>query len=261
MTLSFGGPASAVPAPPPQLTPGPQVYSGYGAAAPSFTTITAHWTHPEVICPPAISGVLGGVTNTIVTGSSMLKIPGLLAIPEAAINTLVIPHMGAWIGMVGTNESNQRTLIQTGTGALCVDGVAHHTAFFAAPSFGDQSGLPVPDPGTPGTTWDDPPIYPGDDLTATITWDGQSTYRLTLADTTQGWNYGATYHSPVTPTGALAVVEAIPYNVPGFSPVTFTDVAADGKPLDTYDVRPLAIDGPRINPTPLTGTSFTVPSP
>ncbi|WP_405178680.1 G1 family endopeptidase [Nocardia sp. NBC_01377] len=258
-TLSLCGPASA--APPPQLTPGPAVYSGYGALASSFTTLTAHWTQPEVTCPPTISGVLGGVTNTLVTGSSMLKIPGLLAIPEAAIGTLFVPHMGAWIGMVGTNETNNRSLVQTGTGALCLDGVAHNTAFFAAPSFGDQSGLPVPDPDAPGTTWDNPPIRSGDDITATITWDGQSTYRLTLANTTRGWHYGATYHGSVIPTGALTVVEAIPYNVPGFSPVTFTDVTADGKPLSTYDVRTLAIDGPHITPTPLTGTTFTIPSP
>ncbi|MFI5783475.1 G1 family glutamic endopeptidase [Nocardia sp. NPDC051570] len=258
--LSVGGTASADV--PPQVTPGADVYSGYAAVAPSFRVLTAHWKQTAVTCPPSdLSGLAGGVTNTVMTGASMLRIPGLLAVPEGLAGTLFIPHVAMWIGMVGMNGATDRNLIQTGTSTLCAGGVAHNMGFFETPSFSDQAGEPIPDADAPGVQWETPPTDPGDDITAAITWDGAATYRLTLADTTKGWQYGATHQSRVVPTAALTVFESIPYNVPGFTPVTFTDITADGKPLAAYHPQPLTISSPRISPTPLSDNSFTVPAP
>ncbi|MFC3438663.1 G1 family glutamic endopeptidase [Nocardia seriolae] len=246
-------------APAPLLTPNADVYSGYGAVAPEFTVLTAHWREPEVSCPP--SGIPGGLVNTVMTGSSIQRIPGLAAVPGGVEGVLFVPHVATWIGLVGMNGATDRHLIQTGTAVICDGGVAYHQAFFETPSFGDQAGMPEPDANAPGNNWDTPATMPGDELEATITWDGHETYRLVVADTTRGWRFGATSRNPVVPTGALAVVESIPYNVPGFTPVTFTGVTADGKPLDSYAPRPLTITATSTTPTALTGGSFTVPAP
>ncbi len=259
--MSFGGTASAAPVPP-QVSPGADVYSGYAAVAPSFRTVSAHWKQTAVTCPPSdLDGLAGGVANTVMTGSSVVRVPGLLAVPDGLAGTLFVPHVAQWVGLVGMNGPTDRSLVQTGTATLCSDGVPHYTAFFETPSFANQSGEPHPDADAPGVSWENPPTKPGDDMAATVSWDGAATYRLTVADTTRGWHYGATYHSGVIPTAALTVGESIPYNVPGFTPMTFTHVTADGKPFAAYHPRRLAITPPGLVPTPLTSDSFTVPSP
>lgn|GEM_PF-3888872 len=263
VAASIGGTASAQPAPAsPQVSPGADVYSGYAAVGPSFTVMTGHWKQTAVTCPVADElGLAGGAVNTLMTGSSIQKIPGLADIPGAVEGTLYVPHVATWIGMVGMHGPKDRQLIQTGTTAICQDGEPHYGAFFETPSFDNQADEPTVDAGAPGLRWETPPAAVGDDIAATITWDGAATYRLTLADTTRNWHYGATYRSEVTPTAALSVVEAIPYNVPGFAPVTFTDVTANGKPLDAYHPQTMSITWPRVTPTPIRGGSFTVPSP
>lgn len=263
LTCSIGGVAAPAraDAPAPLLSPGPNVYSGYGAVAPSFSVLSARWTQPSVSCPSSLEGAIGGLSNTVQTGSSILKIPGMAAQPDGVIGTTFVPHVATWIGMVGMNGATDRTLIQTGTVTVCQDGVAHPMGFFETPSFDNQAGEPDVDANAPGTMWDTPATDPGDAIEATVTWDGSSSYRLIVANTTKGWKYGATFHSSVVPTGALTVLESIPYNVPGYSPVTFTDVTADGKPFGAYETHTFTIDGPNIVPGPLNDKSFTVPSP
>jgi len=264
VAASIGGTASAAPVAPPAplVSPGADVYSGYAAVAPSFTVMTGHWKQLAVTCPPVDElGLVGGSVNTLMTGGSIQKIPGLGDIPGAVEGTLYVPHVAAWIGMVGMNGPKDRQLVQTGTTAVCEGGRPRYGAFFETPSFADQADEPTPDAGAPGVRWETPPAAVGDDIAATITWDGAATYHLNLADTTRNWHYGATFHSRAVPTAALSVVEAIPYNVPGFAPVRFTDVTANGKPLGVYHPQPMSITWPRITPGPVTGGSFTVPSP
>ncbi|MET9486193.1 G1 family glutamic endopeptidase [Nocardia sp. NPDC006630] len=245
------------------ISPGGDNYSGYAAVAPSFKVLSAQWKVPAVTCPPFgnLGGAVNGAVNTILTGGSVLRVPGLLNHPGAALGTLMIPHVGPWIGLVGMGPGGDRTLIQTGTVAACDNGVPRYSGFFETPSFGDQAGMPVPDADAPGNSWESPQTVPGDDIAATVTWDGHTTYRMTVADTTQGWHYGATFESTVIPTAALAVSESIPYNVPTYTPITFTNVTADGRPLAAYNPQSLSIAAPRITPTAITGDSFTIPSP
>jgi hypothetical protein len=241
------------------LTPGAEIYAGYGAVAASFRVLAARWTMPAVTCPPAglLGGVVDGAISTVLTGGSVLRVPGLLANPTDALVTLVYPHLAPWIGLIGMGPGGDRTLVQTGTDVVCDHGVPQYGAFFVTPSFGDQDGVPIPDDGAPGTRWSTPPTTPGDAIAATVDWDGDGAYRLAVADTTRGWHYGATFRSSVVPTGAVAVVESIPYNVPGFTPVAFTGVTADGRPFGDYRPRALTI-APRLGPTPLSGDSFAV---
>ncbi|WP_297626103.1 G1 family glutamic endopeptidase [Nocardia sp.] len=260
--------AAAEPAPPPAplispISPGGDNYSGYAAVAPSFKVLSAQWKMPTLTCPPFgdLGGAVNGVVNSVLTGGSVFRVPGLLAHPGAALGTLMIPHFGPWIGLVGMGPGGDRTLIQTGTIGECDAGVPHYFGFFETPSFSNQEGMPTPDADTPDNRWNTPPTIPGDEVAATITWDGRTNYHLAVADTTQGWHYGATFQSPVIPTAALAVVEGIPYNVPGFTSVTFTGVTADGRPLATYNPQSLSIAAPHISPTPITDDSFTIPSP
>lgn len=231
------------------LTPIPDgIYSGYAALAPAFTTVTGHWKQPAVTCGPAYAGLTGGVANMVNTGSSMLKVPGLTGLGLAS--TLLTSHVGPWIGMEGMNGKD-RVLVQTGTSVNCVLGVPRNIAFFDVPSTQNQE---------PALTWDAPPTLPGDDMQATITWDGHDTYRMTLRNITRGWRKDQTNHIAVVPRAALAVVESIPYEVPSFSSVSFTDVTANGKPLGAYGPTALHITSPLSPPTPLQGSAFTVPA-
>lgn len=225
------------------------VYSGYSALAPAFTTLTGHWKQPAVTCAPVFAGLANSAAALANTGASWLSVPGMS--PIGLASKLFTPQVGVWIGLEGMNGSG-RTLVQTGTQVNCVLGVPQTVALFDVPSTQDQ---------VPAVTWATPPTLPGDDIQATITWDGHDTYRMTLSDLTHGWRKDSTYHFAVIPRAAMAIVESVPDNVPTFSPVSFTDVTANGKPLAAYDPAPQHINSPTIAPTPLQGTTFTVPAP
>lgn len=248
-TFCCGPAAAAGPAQdtPLQVGPGPDIYSGYAVVAPSFTAVTGAWKQPALTCGPPYSGLIGGVRNTIDTGSSMLRVPSLQDDPVSTMGTLFIPHVATWIGMVGMHGPD-RTLIQTGTSMLCLLGVPKAYTFFEIPAGHAVTAV----------TWNTPAAEPGDDMRAGITWDGHSTYRMSISDVTRNWHKDAAYRVDVVPRAALTVFESIPDNVPTFRPVTFTDVTADGRPFGDFHPQTLRIAAPPITPTPLTGTSFTV---
>lgn len=228
-----------------------QVYSGWAVQAPVIRSTSATFNVPAVGCTPG-AGIGGGLANMVNTGSALLNTPGMLASPVSYLVTQFTQHVGVWIGLIGGAGLDQ-TLMQTGVDASCDPGGPSYGAFFEMPSLRNQA---------PPTYWDDPPTKPGDTMRASAVWNGKDSTSMTLTNVTRNWTKTATYHMNFTPELALAVAESIPYNVPRFGEVRFTEVAADGKPYERFSrQRQFSITPPTITPTPLTRHSFAIVGP
>ena len=129
-----------------------------------------------------------------------------------------------WVGLDGYDNS---ALEQTGTEADCIGGQAEYGAWWEV--------LPAAE-----TPWS-VTVEPGDQLTATVTDNGDGTFTMTLADSTQGWNQTTTQQgsSGYQDSSAEVIAEATDVNgqiadLSDFGTVDFTGSEADGNALDSY---------------------------
>ncbi|MBB5895792.1 G1 family glutamic endopeptidase [Kutzneria kofuensis] len=129
-----------------------------------------------------------------------------------------------WVGLDGDGNDNVE---QTGTHVLCRNGRAVHTGWWETyPCYN------IIDYGHP--------VRAGDKIDATVTDNGNGTYRLYLRDETQGWTEqpdkracsGAgdvsaevITETPIYPNGPSALAN--------FGTVTYTNVSVNGRPLST----------------------------
>jgi hypothetical protein len=96
----------------------------------------------------------------------------------------------------------------------------------------------------------------GDTFQATVTYEGGTSYKLTLADETKGWSHTVTKSLSADNASAEAIIEA-----PGGFPsipggVTFSDVTVDGSLLNTF--HPTKLTSAGFTPGPLKGGTFTI---
>ncbi|WP_034090879.1 G1 family glutamic endopeptidase [Streptacidiphilus albus] len=129
-----------------------------------------------------------------------------------------------WVGLDGYDNS---ALEQTGTEADCIDGQAEYGAWWEV--------LPASE-----SPWS-VTVEPGDQLTATVTDNGDGTFTMTLADSTQGWNQTTTQQGSSGYQDSSAEVIAEATDVDGqiadlsdFGSVDFTGSDANGNALDSY---------------------------
>jgi hypothetical protein len=101
---------------------------------------------------------------------------------------------------------------------------------------------------------------PGDVMRAHVAFDGRR-YTMTLTDQTQHWTSSLVRNSTAPALTAEIIVEGIRHNaLPSFTPITFTNVTVDGRPLAAapaliqYQLGTTA--GPHI-PSPVFGSGFT----
>lgn len=181
----------------------------------------------------------GGWYGYAVTGSTYTSVTGNWNVPTTPC-TSGSSTSAIWVGLDGYSSSSVE---QTGIDFGCSNGKAQDQGWYemypAAPVFFAN------------------PIQPGDSISAGVTFNGGSSYTLTLSDTTQGWQH--TVHASLA--GALrssaeAVVED-PSDVV-FTPIHFTGVTVDGSALGSLD--PVKITGgdDRIVVSPVSGSSFSV---
>ncbi|QMU71153.1 G1 family glutamic endopeptidase [Streptacidiphilus sp. P02-A3a] len=129
-----------------------------------------------------------------------------------------------WVGLDGYNNS---ALEQTGTEADCIGGQAEYGAWWEV--------LPASE-----SPWS-VDVEPGDQLTATVTDNGDGTFTMTLDDSTEGWNQTTTQQGSSGYQDSSAEVIAEATDVGGqiaslsdFGTVDFTGAAANGQALDSY---------------------------
>ncbi len=131
--------------------------------------------------------------------------------------------MAPWVGIDGYGSSSVE---QTGVQTDCSSGSPVDTAWYEM----------YPD----SPQYYNDPVGPGDQISATVTTDGNGNYTLTLSDNTQGW----TETTPASYQGANASAEAIIESptaaYPNFGSVNFSDFQINGQAADAFN--PTALD-------------------
>jgi hypothetical protein len=181
----------------------------------------------------------------VVTGSTYTSTTADWTMPSLTCNSEDNDeYVAIWTGLDGYSSP---TTEQIGALAECSDGTAEYFGWYEI---------------YPGPVEDfDNTLKPGDDLDASVTYDGSSKFTLTLRDTTQGWDASTTQtESAADRSSAETVVEA-PSTlscVPAETLADFTDDTVDGTALG--DLNPVEVTGsdPDITVSPVSGKSFSV---
>jgi Peptidase A4 family len=172
------------------------------------------------------------------TGATFTSVSGSWTEPKANCKDdgdLYAP----WVGIDGYNDE---TVEQTGVQTACSTGSPVDSAWYemypAAPVYFSN------------------PVSTGDTITASVTYNGGSSYTLKISDTTKGWTQTVTKSLSAQNASAEAIIEA-PGGFPGLpNGVTFTNVEANGKLLDTFTTHKLTSAG--FKPGALSGGTFTI---
>ncbi|EST18960.1 G1 family glutamic endopeptidase [Streptomyces roseochromogenus] len=196
------------------------------------STATAHAFGPN---SPRIKDSLWG---GYVAQGSFSTISGSWVEPHATCNSsndLFAP----WVGIDGYGS---QTVEQTGVQTDCSSGSPVLSAWYemypAAPVY-----------------WNDS-VSEGDTITASVVSHGDSTYTLTLSDTTQGWTEHVDQSIDAQNVSAEAVIESPTQSYPSFDRLDFSNVTVDGKSFDSFGPQSLTSGG--YTPGPLQGGSFTM---
>lgn len=183
-------------------------WAGYVVHGQRFTSVTATWIQPETYAA-------GGQERRMVV----------------------------WVGLDGSGRSS-RTVEQIGTATAQSAAVpqAKHWAWYEIYPAPPVSVPPPRNAATRGGL----AVAPGDIFTATVTSLGGHRFRLDLVNRTRGQSFTIVQsNARATCRSAEIIVEMPPpssgWGFSDFAPVRFTDCAIDGRPLSSYDIRPINI--------------------
>ncbi len=247
----------------------------------NFHSISAQWIEPEVTCTD--TGVIQRVSPWI--GLNGSKVDGSVALPlmQTGSEATCVSDAGMLASMPGLTVENFadasgsdpsafRRMIEVSAGLNTVLGQVVSGGCTAAGT-GSASPHSLCAQGTERTVWweaypaapvryGDVTSAPGDRMTSSVTYDGTA-YTMTLSNQTKGWTRRTVQQSSAPALTAEIVVEGQLDNaLPAFSPVAFTDIEVDGKPLTEFTPVPYSIAATNgvLAPGPITagGTAFTV---
>ncbi|MGW4355654.1 G1 family glutamic endopeptidase [Nocardia sp. NPDC004582] len=241
-----------------------------------FREISATWVQPEIECrnPGVLQRVvpwvgLNGATGLdgqvalplMQTGVESLcasdaavyaALPGLQVESVAAGLAYADPHLAGTVMNAGGKISDALGAAADGLCSLGVFG-----GFCRPEKQVDAWWESYPDA---PVTYDDVTINPGDTMRSTVSWDG-GRYVMTLENRTARWSRTTVAPSAIPARTAEIVVEGhLDAALPGFAPITFTEVAIDGRPLSDYDAQTYGIPATNrlLAPGPIEGGSFTI---
>ena len=160
-----------------------------------------------------------------VTGGTYTSVSSSWVQP-AGTCTSATRYSSFWVGLDGYTSS---TVEQTGTDTDCVDGTPQYYGWYEiypadSVSFGDT-------------------VKAGDTITASVVYEGSNEFKLTLADTTQGWSVNTTQtEADAARSSAEVIVEAPCCTNSGgilpladFGTVNVSDSVVDGDPIGDLD--------------------------
>ncbi|MGW4243997.1 G1 family glutamic endopeptidase [Nocardia sp. NPDC004722] len=238
--------------------------------------VSATWVQPEIDCQdPGIlqrvvpwvglngaQGVDGRVALPLMqTGVESLcasdaavyaALPGLQVENLAAGVAYADPRFAGTVMNAGAKVSDALGAVANG---LCAVGLFNG---FCAPDKqvdGWWEGYP-----DPPVSYDDVEVRPGDVMHSAVSWDG-GRYLMTLENRTAHWVRTTAAASTVPAHTAEIVVEGhLDAALPGFTPITFTEISIDGRPLSDYDAQVYGIPATNrlLAPGPVDGASFTI---
>lgn len=128
-----------------------------------------------------------------------------------------------WVGLDGDGS---HSVEQTGTEADCSGGTPMYSAWFEM-----YPAYPV--------SYNDA-VGPGDRFTASVTSDSNSSFTLTLNDTTRGWTHTVTKRLRGAKLASAEVIAEAPSTLYGplpltdFGTVSFSDASANGRPIGDF---------------------------
>jgi hypothetical protein len=157
---------------------------------------------------------------------------------------------GFWVGLGGIGSTS--TLVQTGTNVSCATGSPVYRGFWeVTPAAANDYAYPV---------------YAGDTMVATVTYEGADTYSLQLTDVTRDWGETTPVNAIAQDLSAEVIAEAATVSgqvsaLPDFTAVQFSNTAIDGGSLAAAEAGPTSMinsDSQVIAyPTALSGSGFT----
>ncbi|MBL1078387.1 hypothetical protein JK358_28675 [Nocardia sp. 2] len=241
-----------------------------------FRQVSATWVQPAITCLNpgtfqrvvpwvGLNGAAGLDGRTALplmqTGAESLcvseaavyaALPGLHIENLAADLAYADPRVAGLVMQAGDRVSNG---FGAAADSLCATGVFPDACETEQIHDAWWEGYPAPP-----VTYADAEVRPGDTMHAEVSWDGGA-YTMTLENRSRGWTRTTVEPSTAPARTAEVVVEGhLNAALPGFTPITFTDIRIDGRPLADYG--PLAYGIAATNrflmPGPVDGASYTI---
>lgn len=240
-----------------------------------FHEVSATWVQPQISCDNP--GVLQRVVPWVgLNGAAALSGQVALPLMQTGVESMCASDAAVYAAMPGIEVENLAAGIAYAdanlSGSVMNMGAVLGNVLGAAAdglcALGVLGDACRPDQQIDGW-WEgypDPPISYGDAVRggdvmhSRVAWDGGS-YIMTLENRTLGWSRTTVAASPAPPRTAEIVLEGhLDAALPGFDPVTFTEIAIDGQPLSAYNAEMYGI--PAMNrmlvPGPVEGSRFTI---
>ncbi len=247
-----------------------------------FKSISAEWVEPEVSCTDTgvIQRVVAwvGLNGTLVDGKPALPLmqtgteamcvsaAGTLAsLPGLAIVNLAsatIVNNPEWFrNAVRAAQTSNLHLGNAATGACGVLGTGSAQGAAACTQEVYRMALWEAYPANP-VIYQDVSSAPGDKIAAEVSFDGAA-YTMTLTNKTQKWTRTTVAKTDAPVQTAEVILEGqLNSSLPSFSPVEFSNVKLDGKPLSAYKTVGYSIGATNgeVHPGALAknGSSFTI---
>lgn len=193
-----------------------------GGSTPSMASSATQMLHAS-IQHHAVHGKNSTSTNWsgyANTGGTFDNVQGSWTQPSATCSAGQTAYSSFWVGIDGDTTN---TVEQTGTDADCSSGTPTYYAWYEMyPKF------PV---NLSASTY---PVAPGNNLSATVSTDGQGHFTLTITNTTRGWTFTTNQTSRKDKLGSAEWIAEAPSGSGGvlplanFGKVNFTNCTANG---------------------------------
>ncbi|HEY0718005.1 MAG TPA: G1 family glutamic endopeptidase [Streptosporangiaceae bacterium] len=190
-----------------------------------------HTTRPQT----ALSGVKNTTTSTnwsgyAATGSTFTSVASSWTEPSGTCSS-GDQYSSFWVGLDGYNSNSVE---QTGTDTDCAGRTPEYYAWYEM--------YPA------GSVEINHTVRPGDQISASVTYTGSSSFTLRIADSTEGWTYSTSKKLSGAPRSSTEVIAEAPcctanggiLPLADFGTVNFTGSTANGATLSSFN--PTGID-------------------
>ncbi|MFF2552116.1 G1 family glutamic endopeptidase [Nocardia sp. NPDC058058] len=241
-----------------------------------FREVSATWTQPEISCTN--EGTLQRIVPWVgLNGANDLNGQVALPLMQTGVESLCASDAAFYAALPGLQFENLAADLSYTDPRL--SGLIMHAgdkvsnalsgAMDGVCATGMLSGMCTPEKDVDGwweaypaapVSYDDVEVRPGDVMRSTVGWDGHN-YVMTLENRTGNWTRTTTRPSDAPARTAEIVIEGhLDAALPGFAPITFSDIRIDGKPLSAYDAQTYGIAATNrlLAPGPVDGSSFTI---
>lgn len=245
---------------------GPATASAAATPSVHHGTVSSHLPllrHPMIRAGHGTQPLIrGGVHNASTTssnwsgyaasGGTYTSVSASWTQPSVTCSGSKAQYSAFWVGLDGYSS---QSVEQDGTEADCSGGSPVYDAWYEM-----YPSAPVNFPNT---------VRPGDHMSASVTYNGGSSYTLKISDSTEGWNQSTNQSLSGAPnSSAEVIVEAPcctvlggPLQLAHFSPTSFTSSTVDGSAIGNFNPTEITMVGNNGDKDSISalsgGTNFT----